>query len=345
MAQSERLYWLDAQIRAGNYPNVATLRAQFEVSKRTAFYDAMFLRDRLGAPLVYDRRRSGWRYDAPHYEIPFLALSDEEANALRRTMMAAQAHLHPADQSALQHLIVKLSPYVRRLPVRGTADDAARAIAGGGRERFLPGLPVAGPDAAVSDELLRDVRHALDERQRLHITYYSPHSDTVTERTVQPYTLLNWRGELYLVAYCETRKAVRDFYLPRIRRHQLETENAAFDAPPDWDIADHLRDAFELRGSEAIVTVRARFSPFQARWIRERLYHPSQKIETLPDGALILTVAVAGTQEIKRWLLSFGAEVEVLEPDSLRGELAQESEHLHRLYAASPSSEKLTDKK
>ncbi|MGA2988803.1 MAG: WYL domain-containing protein [Terriglobia bacterium] len=55
-----------------------------------------------------------------------------------------------------------------------------------------------------------------------------------------------------------------------------------------------------------------RYSASQAPYIRERTWHPSQKIETEPDGSIILTLKVADLGEVKFWLIGFGAEAEVL---------------------------------
>ena len=78
--------------------------------------------------------------------------------------------------------------------------------------------------------------------------------------------------------------------------------------------------------------VRIRFSPYQARWIRERRYHESQVNEEQPDGGLIVTLRVAGTEEVRRWALGYGAEAEVLEPASLRAALAEEAKKLAKIY-------------
>ena len=83
------------------------------------------------------------------------------------------------------------------------------------------------------------------------------------------------------------------------------------------------------------------FSPYQARWIRERRYHPSQQTEEFPDGSLLVSMEVAGTEEVRRWLLGYGAEVEVLEPASLRAEIRTELQKLLAIYdipsASSPN--------
>ena len=62
-----------------------------------------------------------------------------------------------------------------------------------------------------------------------------------------------------------------------------------------------------------------------APYIRERLWHPTQKLRDLPDGRLELTLQVADTQEVRRWILGWGAQAEVLHPIAMREALRQEA--------------------
>ena len=103
-------------------------------------------------------------------------------------------------------------------------------------------------------------------------------------------------------------------------------------APTPASTSTPIWRGFEVRHGEELVTVRVRFSPYQSRWIRERRYHPSQQIEELADGALILTLRVAGIQEIKRWILGYGAHAEVLEPASLRAAIVEEAKKVAEIY-------------
>ena len=74
--------------------------------------------------------------------------------------------------------------------------------------------------------------------------------------------------------------------------------------------------------------MKIKFSPWQARFIQERTWHPSQKIETCGDGGIILTLQVADLGEVKRWLIGFGAEAEVVEPKRLKEEIQAECERI-----------------
>ncbi len=78
-----------------------------------------------------------------------------------------------------------------------------------------------------------------------------------------------------------------------------------------------MRHSFKVMHDE-LYTVRVRFSPGWARWVGEKIWHESQKINKLPDGSLEITFQVAGLDEIKRWILSFGLECRVLAPEKLK---------------------------
>jgi predicted DNA-binding transcriptional regulator YafY len=74
--------------------------------------------------------------------------------------------------------------------------------------------------------------------------------------------------------------------------------------------------------------VKIRFSRSQAPYIEERAWHPSQKIEKRGDGSIELTLQVGNLWEIKRWLIGYGADAQVLAPDGLRDEIEQECARL-----------------
>ena len=81
-----------------------------------------------------------------------------------------------------------------------------------------------------------------------------------------------------------------------------------------------------LRGD--LVTVRVIFARALAPYIRERLWHPSQKLRDLPDGRVEMTLSVADTLEVRRWILGYGVQAEVVAPEGLREALRVEAEQV-----------------
>jgi predicted DNA-binding transcriptional regulator YafY len=86
---------------------------------------------------------------------------------------------------------------------------------------------------------------------------------------------------------------------------------------------DFMRDSFKVMHDE-LYSVKVRISPAWARWVGEKIWHESQKTTKLPGGGLEMTFQVAGLDEIKRWVLSFGPECHVLEPEKFKKLVQQE---------------------
>jgi predicted DNA-binding transcriptional regulator YafY len=87
-----------------------------------------------------------------------------------------------------------------------------------------------------------------------------------------------------------------------------------------------------------LVTVRVIFSKRTAPYIRERLWHPSQKLRELEDGRLEVTLRVADTLEVRRWILGYGVQAEVVAPEGLREAMRLEAEALaEKLVATRPT--------
>ena len=95
-----------------------------------------------------------------------------------------------------------------------------------------------------------------------------------------------------------------------------------------------MRHSFKIMHDE-LYTVKVKISPGWAKWVGEKIWHESQKITKLPNGCLEITFRVAGLDEIKCWVLSFGPEAVVLEPEKLRDIVRKD---LHRTLAQYPTS-------
>lgn len=101
--------------------------------------------------------------------------------------------------------------------------------------------------------------------------------------------------------------------------------------PPDFNFDEFQKTAFNVIWGEP-QEMKIRFSPWQAPYIRERTWHPSQKIETEPTGSIILTLNVGDLWEVRRWLVGFGLEASVLSPIELAEEVGVEAETLAKVY-------------
>jgi len=171
-------------------------------------------------------------------------------------------------------------------------------------------------------EIINRVNEAAVKRRSIEIAYYTMSRKKKTKRKVDPYKVWFFNGTFYLIGYCHLRKEVRTFALDRIT--MLHTTNEGFRIPEDFDLEAFMKPSFGVITGEP-TTVRVWFDPEVSGYIKEKIWHESQKLETQEDGSLIFEAEVALSDEIKYWIMSWGAHAEVLEPESLREAIQTEA--------------------
>ena len=302
------MLWTLGQLRAGRPLKATDVAARFEVGVRTAYRDLDFLRDELRAPIEYDRARGSWWLTEPTASLPPIVLTEGELVAL--------------------YFAEKVLRQYRGTPYEKDVASAFRKL-----QALLPQEVVVKPDRVLSfmeldpgplpeadPAVFRDVLAGLTRRRRLVIHYASASSGHTLDRAVDPCRVLNFRGNWYLVAWDERRRAVRDFALHRIRKVTITGEPSAPAA--GFDLKKYMADAFHLEKGGRPANVAIRFAPRQARWIRERRWHRSARVQERLDGGCVLRMRVAVTSELVRWVLQYGPEAEVLAPKPLKREVA-----------------------
>ena len=176
-------------------------------------------------------------------------------------------------------------------------------------------------DYSHSKEVIDALTRAVFNKFTVRILHRAPYREKAIEREVDPYKLWYVNNGLYLVGHDHRENALRTFAVERIQSAKLT--NRRFEVPPDFNFEEFRQTAFNMIWGEP-QEVKIRFSAAQAPYIRERTWHPGQKIETDGDGSIILTLHVADLDEVKRWLIGFGAEAAVLTPEELQMEIADE---------------------
>jgi len=305
-----RIFWALGQLRSGRSLKATDLAQQFEVNVRTAYRDLDFRRDEWRVPVEFDRTQGTYRLTEPTTSLPPVTLSQGELVALyfaEKVLTQYRGTPFEADLTSAFRKLQDLFPEdVRVSPA--TLDDFLS---------FDPG-PLHTPDAAV----FREVLAAQRLRRKLLVRYRSLSSNRTRQRRIHPYHVFNHRGDWYVAAWDEPRHEVRIFALHRIRRTTPTTES--YEPPRGFSFKGYMADAFGVQKGDKPVAVAIRFAPRQARWIRERRWHRSARVQEALNGGLVLHLKIAETSEIKRWVLQFGAEAEVLKPASLRRVVAQE---------------------
>ena len=189
--------------------------------------------------------------------------------------------------------------------------------------------PPYGPLRSIIDK----VSEAAILKKYIWIDYYALSRKKKTRRKVAPYKIWFFDGTFYLIGHCGLRQDIRIFAMDRIQN--LESTDETFVMPEDFSIDDFMKSSFGVFQGQP-VKVRVRFAPDIADYIREKIWHETQQIEVQDDGSIIFEAEVAGIDEIKFWILKWGAKARVLEPEALRDAVRTEAELMAGIYAGNP---------
>ena len=298
--------------------NCQQLGKDFEVSYKTIQRDLDFMRDRLGLPIEYDATRYSFRYTEKVEAFPLLQVSEGEILALFVAQkVLAQYHGTPFEKtlgSAFQKLTGALKETVSFDLGEWGSDYSFR---------------VTGASAADL-EVFRLLARAIVQRQEISFSYQPLRAAAPETRTVHPYHLANIDNAWYLLAHDPQRAQIRTFALPRIQKPSLTKK--IFDRPRGFSAEKELKGGFGVFAGTGKHLVKVRFDSFAARLVRERDWHPSQKIRDVKEGGIELEMTLGALEEIERWILSWGDHARVLSPKLLIDSVKKRISTMQKTY-------------
>jgi predicted DNA-binding transcriptional regulator YafY len=313
MDRTERFYKIDTLLQTQSPVGVDVFLSELGVSLATFKRDLEYMRDRLHAPIIWDRDMNGYRLekaagDGRPYQLPGLWFSPTEAQALL----------------TLEHLIESLEPsllgaHLKPLKARLTAlletgDHSAEEV----RKRIKV-IPFGSRKHEPKHFAL--LATATLSRKRLKITYFNRTRNETTVREVSPQRLVYYRANWYLDTWDHLRDDIRSFALDAVRGAEL-LDTKARDVP-EARLNAVLASGYGIFSGDKVQWAVLKFTPERARYVSQEEWHPKQKAKWLADGSYQLEVPYSSEKELAMDILKHGAEVEVMGPKVLRDEIGR----------------------
>lgn len=179
------------------------------------------------------------------------------------------------------------------------------------------------------EDLMMDILEAIIGRKKSTIRYNSFKSGAVKEYHVKPLHFFEENGGLYLMVQIDSTDEIYTFALERIQ--SLEITPEPFDYPINFNAAEFLNRPFGLFMDDCF-ECRIWFSARVAKYINERPWADNQKVTVNDDGSIILELQTCGWFDVKRWILSFGKDAMVLEPEKMKYEIHEEVKYIAENY-------------
>jgi proteasome accessory factor B len=230
----------------------------------------------------------GYRIAARDYALPAIMLEPDEAAAVG---VAARLWRHAG-------LAAAASSGLAKLRAGGVEVDPQATL---GVEPVIAVDPAFEPLTAAA-------------RARRHVTfeYRVPADDTSTTRRLQPWGVVCWRGKWYVVGHDTGREAPRCFRLSRIVGVvRAYGPSQAFEPPENLDLIGYV-----ARSSGPVQrpnTARVLVKPGRAAGVRRF----AQPVGSGREGDVV-ELRYADADGFAAWLVGYGADVTVLEPDEVR---------------------------
>jgi len=285
-----------------------SLPADYACHSRTVRRDIEALEARF--PLYTDRvdGKVRWKLVEGFSRVPSVQFSATELMALVFTRDLARPLEGTPIKDSLDSALAKAATV---LPV--TAQDYIQSLQGS----FSAGI---GPHKSYREhrETIDQLARAITKHRTVEMRYYTAGRDESRRRKVDPYHIWYAAGALYLIGYCHIRRDVRMFAVDRIR--SLTVTNHACQMPLGFNVEEYVKDALTVMRGEQI-EVELRFDRKTSAWAKDRIWHASQQATIGKDGCLTLVLRLADTPELVGWILSFGAGILVIQPESLRREV------------------------
>lgn len=314
MNRTDRLLAILLELQRKGSRRAEDLATTFETSKRTIYRDIQALSES-GVPVV---SRAGVGYSLVEgYFLPPVSFSADEATMLLLGADSAAQNFDAQYRAAAASASRKIEAVLSE-KLRGEVEYLRDSIA------FVEPATLASGESA---SFLPQLRRAIVERRTIRFDYHTRYSRdgraARNTRETDPYAMLHYGDAWYLSGHCHLRNDIRNFRLDRMTG--LRLLDKSFNRPPNFRLESPVDDQRNLK-------VVALFSPEVAPWVRESRSYYVDSTEDVADG-LLVTMRARVENEIFQWLFSWGSQVRVLEPESLRRRLVVEAGKILENYS------------
>jgi len=296
--------------------DLVQIASECSVSQRTVFRDLKTLEYELNIPLWFNHGKYG--IAEGHFLSPVVFSTEEAMNIFlaARLLQNLSYQYNPSIASTFMKLNTIVPPPLRQ-KIQNTLE-------------YMKKLPINERKLDVFNKLT----HAWLTQHVVTIRFLELYDQEPVIHTIEPYfiepSILGHSS--YVIAYCRDLKRISVFKMDGIIGAVMVGAET-YEVPADFNATDYLGSEWDIHVNRVLETVKLRFNKKIVNRIIETTWHPSQTIEVQPDGSIVMTFKVREVAYFRAFILGFGDDVEVLEPETLREQIKSLVFSLNKIYS------------
>lgn len=323
-----RYRYIDARMRKKPFPTLEELidnlneRMDKPVSKRTVQLDLQEMRYsqalNFNAPIIYNKKERTYEYSDANYSISNLPVSADELHGLDFAISILDQFKHLPAIKEFEEAIRKIASTVKlNKDARGESDH----------------IQLDKPFIIKGIEFVEPILKAISERRVLKFTYQKHGSDVVSQNLLEPYLIRESKNYWYVIGNGISKKdhKILTFALDRIGDLQITNDVFSDEKIDKKNFYNNVLGVSIAEGKPEKVVLS--FLPVQGKYIKTMPIHASQKIMKDTNNELRVSLELVINTELKMQLLSYGANVKVIQPKTLAEELKQTAKAMVKAYS------------
>ena len=268
------------------------------------------------APIKYSKKNGGYYYEDSTYSINDIPLSEDELSSIKYAVDTLHQFKETPFFKEFGNAIDKI---VDRISVGGAQNEMSKYI------QFEAATSVGG------NEFLPVLLEAIQRKKKVWFIYTSFIKGQGKPRKVSPLFLKEYRNRWYLISYDPSQKDIRTYALDRMEDPKiLEDEQIT---PQGFDAEVYFENAMGItsyKGEAKKIIIHA--DEIASKYIKSQPIHHSQEIMKESKEGTHFTFKLLLSEELIRTLLSYGGEIEVIEPEDLKKALKERISSMKKRY-------------
>ena len=313
MAKYDRLLFILNLLRSRRNLNAVMIAAECGVTERTIYRDVISISE-ANVPIYYDR---GYKYASDNF-LPPLNFNIDEYLTLISILESSPLYKSGLETKKIKSIKAKIEACLSQ-NVRKEKSYTSSPTS----------IQIKSPETGkIKHRFYATIEQGIRESKIIRLKYNSIESG-ISDREIEPYFMIFIERAFYFVGYCHHRREMRTFRVDRVLKVSLTDK--LFKPRKDVDPKAYFKDSWGVYAGES-VNVRVLMTGKAARIVQMGKHHPSEEIIKIDDNKIEYRVTVSGTEEICRWLLGFGGDITVIEPDSLKKEVQKRAGNILKNY-------------